>query len=188
MKFCAVLLALFCIVSVCNVCFGGRYHYSVGITNAMPDAQLFLTPFMLYSSSPQLGVPSNKSIEGTKTVDSFTHRPLPLVRLHWVVRRGESVNRYCKDVEIDVPKQFTDKSGRGIIFVFYETQVLVVYGCSSGYSKNNRESIGKFDWGANYIFSDGTPYTLQDFQEFIKQNPGGSFDDFRRSQKRKYKK
>lgn len=187
-KFRTILFALFCIIFVCNVCLGERYLYSVGITNAMPDAELFLDPFFLYPGSPQLGVLSRKSIEGTSVADSFKHKPDSQIKLAWEVRKGDLVKKYSKTVTMDVPKQFTEKSASGINFVFYDAQVLIVYGCSSGYSKKTPDSIGRFYRDANYIFSDGTPYTLRDFQEYMKQNPDASSDDFRKEQKKKYKK
>ena len=188
MKFRTILFALFCIVFVCNVCLGDDYHYSVGVTNAMPDAKLFLTPFPLYTESPQMGVPSTKSIEGTSVVDSFTKEPDSQIKLTWKVKKGDSVKKYSRTVKIDLPKQFKEENLSGINFVFYDAQVLVVYGSSSEYSKKTSDSVGGFDSEAHFIFSDGTPYTLRDFEEYIKENPKGSFDSFRKSQKKKYKK
>lgn len=181
-------MIFFCIALACNVCLGERYLYSVGITNAMPDAKLFLDTFYLHHGSPPLGDSQRKSIEGTSVVDSFKHKPYPQIKLTWEVRTGDSVKKYSKTVTMDVPKQFTEKSASGINFVFYDAQILIVYGCSSGYSKKTPDSIGRFYRDVNYIFSDGTPYTLRDFQEYMKQNPGANADDFRKSQKKKYKK
>ncbi len=138
---------------------------------------------------------------GGGSVSPFLKKPHPYIDLEWLIetQKREEVSLisynfenyindedliYCHTrIDMTLPPQFTKTRGEQICFLFYGTQVIVVY---SYYQK----PYDRFNWKVTElrnILSDGTPYHWGDFQDFMDANPNATSDDFRNHQRAKYK-
>lgn len=188
MKYQVIFLFLSCITNICSAFPWDSYNYSVGITNATPEGKLFLEKFFIYKNAFPMGGAPRWSIGDAGTVDSFTKKPYSQITLNWKIVNDDSEKGYSKTTRMDIPEQFTEKSGREINFIFYESEVLVVYAYYSRDSKESANSVGTYTRETNYVLSGSIPYKPGDFQKYMKANPLATTEDFLKYQKKKYAK
>ena len=127
------MFLLFCIIlsgctSVSDVFSGARYCYGVEIFNATPNARLRVERFYVYKDFEMSSGFHPLWSGGRCGVSSFFSEPYSKITLNWIIVKGDkSEKKYSKIVAMNIPTQFTRKSGSEISFIFYETEVLVVY-------------------------------------------------------------
>ncbi len=197
-KICFVLPLLSLLITSCNIFQPNRFDYYYGVTlGNVKENGLFIHVKNFYICD---NFPIGGTLRGT-SVSPFLKKPHPYIDLEWLIETkkrknialaGSSFAHYMNDedlihcharVDMTLPPQFTKSRGRKISFLFYGTQVIVVY---TYYPKPYDRFTEKWVECDN-ILADGTPYHWGDFQDFMDANPNATSDDFRNHQRAKYK-
>ena len=184
MKILKIVILLICL----NFILGCRsmfyYNYSVGIENVTKDTVLIVQRFDIDEDFyPLLG---GYEISVGMTIDSFRKKPFPYIDLHWGVRSNkqywnDKYTIYHTRVDMTLPPQFTKRDGCGIDFLFYHSEVLVVY--TYYYGKPTEMYPLR---QTKRILPDGTPYESRDFENYMNANPNATVSDFMKYQRTKY--